>query len=301
MPETKTTPAFILWSLSQACELRTQIDLWQQCEPTERLLRPLQEISRAQYERREFNGFVLHADLTIESKLSTPPLGFAIDEVFAGFGGEEYVAGLCRGCPANVMNGPDGVAGCYGMIFDWGCESIDTAFHRIVRQLSLVDDIEKEFPSTSPCFYGVWMVAPFAKTQLELLAVIFNRLIEEFSSTQLQDFREAIGVALRDDLALHAIHYPPGVVSKRKWRLSPHCGFCKATIEPNVTSCHVCGARLSTDVSKPRNARGVRPYLNLQDVIGRAETKLLVRGYLLSRGASETDIECFFKSNAGWF
>lgn len=278
-PSETTTPAFVLWSLIHPCELRTQFADWEQPERTERTLRALQELSRAQAEQRVFEGFALHADVAQQCGNDQPPLAFAVDEVYEGFGGESFVRDLCGSCPANVVVDGKGLAGCFGMIYEWGAAELEQAFETILDQIELQAKTSEVFPATTPRFYGLWMPESYNRAQLELLQVIIAVFANEYSSPQTAALKAAIDASLKHDLTLRADFYPAGVLLGRSWTLATHCKDCRAVRDDSNKPCGVCGNRLPSHTPKRRNARGIRPYMNLADIIGETNVAVFLQRY----------------------
>lgn len=298
-PDT-ATPMFVLWSLAQPCDLRTPFDSWEEPERTERTLRALQELARARCDGRVFKGFALHPELSPSGVMTQPALAFSVEEIYLGFGGETFVHDFCRSCPANVALNGEQIAGCFEMIYQWGTPDIEQAFEAAIAEIGVEQLVKSVFPPTSPSFFGVWMPTPFSQTQLELLRQIIERVIQKHQSPQLETFIQAIEASLSSGVPLHAELFPPGELAGRSWKLPPHCRACKAVRTDSAKQCPFCGNNDRPYAPKPRNARGVRPYMNLADLIGQEQVADLLRRYLQSRSAGNVAIGKFFERNARW-
>lgn len=297
-PKTIRTPLFVRWSLSVACELRCLVDDWESPERTERLLRPLREITLARQDDRVFDGVAVSADVQIDSVLVERPLGFIIDEVLEGFGGEESIAKLCSGCPANIA-AASSHTGCFGWIHQWGDDRDPIEwFDAAIDQRGLRQKVEAHFPATNPNFYGIWMPASYTKSQLAILSEIFVFGVDIAYDTAMSQFARALKCALETETPLQTQLFPSGELSGRTWRVAAHCASCSAERAEKSRRCPVCLAQSTAIGARRRKAKGVRPYLALAEFLGPEMVADFLQRYFVARGETELAIAAFFKRNA---
>jgi hypothetical protein len=214
-----------------------------------------------------------------------PPRGFHIDRTLAMVGGLDAVQRACSGCPANMLPGPaiadaqySRLAGCFGLV----PLPVDIA----ERTSDNVWDLREHFAATSPRWYGLWMASPLSAEQAVAIGPPIARLAEDLAKGQpaiaaeLRLLVRACRAAAEANLRLFVQLYPPGHVDRGWWRLSPHCPRCQGPWtgqlpsepgrSPKARECPACGYVGQPAPDKKRRARGPRPYLLLDRILGEA-------------------------------
>jgi hypothetical protein len=260
------TPVFLLWALEYTCTVRGFED-GTIPERVERQLRAARATSDAIREGRVFEGLCLD-----------PPYGFRITECLELFGGLTAVQAACHGCPANAVARHDerSLAGCFGLV------PLPPGIEHSVNGMSVGD----AFPATNPPWYGLWMRSPIEPAAAEQIGEVLARLNTDSTSAHpFAELKAALQTSCEQRRPLHLVHYPPGQVEGRSWRLVPHCPQCKAPWG-NAKSrvCTVCDYVGAPAPDKKRQARGRRPYFPLDRMLGPAAAQALLLRYAAYRG-----------------
>ncbi len=264
------TPAFLLWAIEYSCPIRG-FQNGSDPDHTERQLRAAMALSAARREGRVLEGYCVD-----------PPLGFRIEEALAIYGGLEMVERTCGGCSANGLARmwPGELAGCVRMFV---LPEDEGDFYRrvgeAIEQAGLAEECSRLFPSAQPRWNGFWVSSPLAFDQVGFLANVLGAIESDANlGAQLTELQAGLCAARDNRLPFHASFYPRGSVEGNWWRLVPHCVRCKADWKANGRGrCDVCGYEGHPAPEKKRRARGRRPYLPLERLMGEGAADFLAR------------------------
>ena len=250
------TMQVVRWALGQSCALRTTAEAAR--EPSEALaaIGKARTISRAM--GRPFRGFGIYGDIcvtgntfaSIEARSSNrkaptwhyPCNGFVVSKELAGVGGLEGLVKMCRGCPANTESPRP--AGCAGTIYQSPeSPAVQEQFEGIIARLGLEVAMGEAFGVTTPLWYGFWIKSPVPRRGLEVMAPIFERMLQEDRAEseaakpgsvrrdhirELDSFVRALTMARDAELELRVSMAPPGHTDFGYYTVFPHCPVCKA-------------------------------------------------------------------------
>jgi hypothetical protein len=266
------TPSFLVWAIGYQCPIRGFQD-GSNPETTERHLRAANATSDARSEGQIFEGYAVQE-----------PLGFRVEEALAIYGGLKKVEETCGACPANgtATHRPGALAGCVGMfpLPANECEFYDR-IEASIEKLDVADECSQLFPTTRPRWYGLWISTPLTANQAGLLADVFESLKTALDSNEsLQMLLAGLYVARDNNLPFHATLYPRGTIENNWWRLVTHCPRCKADWKSFGRGlCGVCGYEGHPAPDKKRRARGRRPYLPLERLMGTQQAAEFLERY----------------------
>ena len=307
------TPSFLQWAIWQPCPLR-ELDEGQLADSTFRQLRAIREASIARFEDRIFEGFCVHPQA--RSTRPESALGFPIEEITGLFGGNELINHACQNCPANANDDRrDGLwAGCYGWLpvdfrFDLeqlirgetsrlGADADDfmpnseliELVQKTVIELRLEDSLQRLFLATNPAWYGLWQSTVLSQEQILVVEDLFSGVIDSAKSlygegsqlllADLARFVAAVAACRTNCLDLHVHLMPPGNSDGLFWTLRPHCGNCGFAFDKKPPKkCPVCGKRGNVQQQTRHKVLGLRPYLQLQSVLGSRQTEEFLLRY----------------------
>jgi hypothetical protein len=262
------TPAFLLWSLEFTCQVRG-FEVGRDPERIERLLRGARAASDAAGEGRVLEGICVSS-----------PYGFRLREALAIYGGLEVVESCCTACPANAASRrcPGMWAGCFGLA---PVPEGDELQQRLVAALSderLADEHARVFLPTQPIWHGLWLRSPLDFQQTVLLAAIMHHGHLAQLSSEFADLQAGLHSATNERLPLHFARYPPGRVEQGWWRLATHCPRCKVVwTDERARHCVVCDYVGPPAPDKKRRARGRRPYVLLERLLGGGAAEFVKR------------------------
>jgi hypothetical protein len=253
------TPAFLLWSLEYTCQVRG-FESGRDPERTERLLRAARAASDALREGRVLDGIA-----------AEPPYGFRLNDALSIYGGLEAVEACCTACPANAAAAvrPATWAGCYGLLPLTDPDELNRRLSAAVNHEQVCSEFSRLFQATQPPWHGLWLRSPLSLEQAQLLATIF-KIGDLFKiSSELADLEASLRTSVDHHLPLHVVQYPPGQVEQGWWRLATHCPRCKAVWHDSRNRhCPTCDYSGPPAPDKKRRARGRRPYLLLERLLG---------------------------------
>jgi hypothetical protein len=267
-----STPPFLLWAIEYSCPVRG-FQNGSDPDHTERQLRAAMALSAARREGRVFEGYCIEE-----------PLGFCIDEALAIYGGLELVERTCGACPANALTRiwPGELAGCLRMFIlpneeEKFCQRVD----EVIEQAGLADEYARLFHSTRSRWHGFWISSPLSLDQVKFLVDLFGvNEMEGGFGDQLAELHAGLCAARDNQLPIHASLYPRGSVEGNWWRLAPHCPRCKGGWQESGRGrCNVCGYEGHPAQAKKRRARGRRPYLPLERLMGEQEAEQFLMRY----------------------
>lgn len=302
------TPPFLRWAIQLTCPFR---DANPKSVPDAafRELRSLRALAVGEIEDRIVDGICLHPD--VANVMPEQATGFPAVEIYAAYGGREKVDLACGNCVANVPvdlnaslggGAESGKAGCFGWLA-FGGDSGANDFQKLMRcqpnsipsldPYSIVDQFEaaidaaerrkslaKLFRVTTPAWYGVWSHSKFSSQQIKWLAEVAGRIASE--QIDWLRLRAAIEVCAEHDLTLHVDLLPSGESDGVYWTVRPSCSVCGFSLPLESESslpcsvCPVCNSAASPSRARQFRVLGLRPYLNLQSIIGLEAVKNLV-------------------------
>ena len=293
---TGATPPLLRWAIAQACPLRDDEPVKSLPDATFRELRSLRAAAVGESESRTSDGICLHPD----SISADSSLGFPVDEVFDTYGGEDFVTHSCLSCPANVpLDGTNASeldkAGCFGWLtFGTPAESGSNPFLKLMRcqsnspnadfsvvekfqraAASRIDAIQQQFLPTSPLWFGVWSAGILSGPKLELVEKIIGDV--ELESTGWHRLCHAIRRCRENDLALHTELVPAGFSEGGVWTLQACCAHCGIGRDDSLESvCPCCDSKNRPLRSRRSKVLGLRPYLDLVNIVGEANFQQLI-------------------------
>jgi len=207
---------------------------------------------------------------------------------------EDFVTHSCLSCPANVpLNGTNASeldkAGCFGWLtFGTPAESGSNPFLKLMRcqsnspnadfsvvekfqraAASRIDAIQQQFLPTSPLWFGVWSAGILSGPKLELVEKIIGDV--ELESTGWHRLCQAIRRCRENDLALHTELVPAGFSEGGVWTLQACCAHCGIGRDDSLESvCPCCDSKNRPLRSRRSKVLGLRPYLDLVNIVGEA-------------------------------
>jgi hypothetical protein len=312
------TPQFVRWTIKQACPFRELSDN-NLPDQTFRQLRSIRELSLGIQDGRFVEGFCLHP--TIDQSSDGPVLGFPAEEVWQIYGPREIIEKSCGDCPANTPPTESADenplwAGCYGWLssaptFRFGSESHHESMASTPHQESLVDwvhdiamaqidrkSFDAAFPAANQAWYSLWQNEIPNRTQLTLMSEIFEAVLGVAKKETANDaadhfingifqFKEAIKRCLNHNTELHLQLITAGHSDGLKWTTSSYCPGCRAPMEfgEQETVCKICNRRGNPTGGKKSKVLGLRPYIQLDGIVGAEKTKELVRQYKETQSA----------------
>jgi hypothetical protein len=238
-------------------------------ERTERQLRAARAVSDAIREGRVLDGFCLQ-----------PPAGFRIADALTVYGGLSVVEQACHACPANAtdFHSQTGLAGCYGILPV--TDALHAAAEACLHEKTFAQRYEQILLPANPHWYGLWAQSPLTSEQASLCCDLFSHIAETTSDAVAQQFHAALVAATQSQLPMHVLLFPSGRVEGTLWRLAAHCPRCKAEwTNEQAMSCGICGLVGQSAPQKKRKARGPRPYVMLDRLLGAAKAEELLFKY----------------------
>lgn len=306
------TPQFVRWAIGHTCPLR-EPDVDNLPDSTFRQLRGLRELSTGLVQDRVFEDICLHSTATNED--STQARGFKIHEVLDAYRDAAHVESCCQTCPANaISDSREGTwAGCYGWLpatsgfclestlregarANQSLTSVDTRPDRI-DFVNLIDDViedsdlphnENLFCPTTPRWYGLWQNAILTQQQIEYLCQVFESAVNKCARNganpdefiDLIQFRDALKRCVEHRMAIHVDLVPPGVSDGQTWALAAHCPDCRLEMSaPGRQQCPACGRFGNPHGPRKSKVLGLRPYVDLEGVLGKQKTVEFMRRY----------------------
>ena len=307
------TPQFVRWAVDFECELREE-GTGRSPAATFRQLRSLASISEGVLDRRCYRGFCFSSS-TVEQLAKAPAKHLKADdvanikaipirEVVEWFGGIEQINRACGNCPVNGNPTENDAtarwAGCFGYLSTdpgWSVDRAHSDFQLnevlvgIVDQFlsNNLDDFCRAFPAQPPHagWYGLWLSTELRGLQLKLLEGVLDELIqhvesnsglEESAKRELTRFRNVASLAREHDCSIAVELVPQGFSDGRHWRIAAHCPDCRA--QRNVSPCPKCHSSKGIVGEQKRQVLGDRPYLRLEDIVGREQTLCLATEYI---------------------
>ncbi|MEM7454897.1 MAG: hypothetical protein AAF456_11160 [Planctomycetota bacterium] len=303
---TGLTPQFVRWAIKQPCPFR-ELDVNRLPVTTFNQLRSLRSLSEGAEEGRIDSGVCWHAEADFQT-----PIGFPVDEVFDVFGSRQVIESECCNCAANAGT-PSGWAGCHGWFAaatEWNPVALNSKYsgeyerhfnecrfepEALVRQIEEVSSVipDHELPNsveTSPRWYGLWTEKIIRAESLRPLELLFEKVAGRFGENANQSrFRIALQNCRKHGLELHVELVPNGFSNGSSWRIASHCAFCKAVRAAGRSHCRVCRTTNGVVQTRKAGVLGMRPYLNLDTIVGSKKARELFESYASRRKNGESD------------
>ena len=306
------TPQFLRWSIDHACSIRVGGDTASP-DATFRQLRGVREFAMGQAEGRVVENICLHT-----SACSDQPelaMGFTESEVLSVFGGRDTIENCCSSCKANTNaldSGDPLWAGCYGWLTadgssiasladgedvnesadDLPAPSEDMLIKEIefaIKMLNLGSLIETNFAKASPAWFSFWQNPTLTIPQLLLLEKVFSTALRRHESSgdpdfvdDLLRFIDALTLCHRHNLKLNVELVPRGHSDGVTWTIFARCPRCHHGVSsPAETwqACPACGHESPPSGERKSKVLGLRPYVNLNRVLGTDRTVSLLKRY----------------------
>lgn len=279
-----------MWAIERECPLRNSNN-WAAPEQTARELRPLQAYSEALQDGRVFEGICLDrssTDLTNDSVA----MGFPLTEIAAAFGDADFIAVTCRDCPANVPESHrDSLAGCFGWfpVPDLK-EPINRAFSRIRSTFVANDERVRVRRTVTQGFYALWINSNWHGAKLMGAIELFAAVVGDTSlgNRQFLRFVTALRVAAQQGLAVRVQLMPQGVLEGKWWRVVQHCPHCRAQWVSDSKRCTACDFTGNPLPERRRHARGTRPFLPLEKIVGKQQLNEFLNRYAKQPSAPQS-------------
>jgi hypothetical protein len=309
----------VIWSLDQACELRSEASSSRPFD-VETILNPVVQYERALRDGGE--GCELVGDILVTStrslndpfqlgaarSLGYPRAGWSVVEAFEKYGGPEGLFHCCGGCPANVSG--HRLAGCKGSFyFDPDSVPLNEFLVATVGRLGLGESYRECFRMTNPLWYGLWINRELDSAAQVVLLHLFEALVAWGQSkgkaapngevhAGFSEFVGGIRKAQSQSIPLKVELLPPGRQVLDLVTTFPHCPACRASACDQVWQRHypvalqACSA-CETSFSPAETVGALRVSDRgeaLYDRLGSDQFRELVVTYLIRRGcpADET-------------
>ena len=153
--------------------------------------------------------------------------------------------------------------------------------------------IKANFVETSPYWYGIWQSRLFSKNQAEVVHRLFSRMLENMNalaerpvdSEDIELFLNAVARCIESNLNMHVELVPRGFSDGLTWATDSHCPDCTAPMQLELRKCNACGYRGKPIEGQKRKVLGLRPYIQLDEVIGPEKTNEIVNQLKQRRGS----------------
>ena len=287
------TPEFVRWAIELPCPLR-DIEDWTSPERTESLLRAIREARSAELEDRMLDGICVEPVDSSRPVLFDQVKAFQQAEVFAVFGGREQVQDQCRGCEANALadQDPGAMGGCYGWLPTSNRDHPDdkSDLRELLEEVAeSVQQTPACFPSTDPCWYGLWIKPVLENQDLLVMEQLWTAAdaILPGPRPDLELLLAALRHCRQYQLRLHVELVPSGSVEGTEWSIHPHCQRCHASWIESRHACSACGSDRRPAPARRQLARGDRPYWHLHRFLGTKEGTDFLQRYLARKGTDD--------------
>ncbi len=274
------TPPFLRWAIEHDCALR-DIDVDNLADQTFRQLRNVRELSNGYREDRVLEDICVHPAPISDSSLVR---AFHADEVFDFFGDAPSLSERCGNCHANCNAQVEtDWAGCFGLLpVDLNFTFGHTATAEVMPADDLVALVDQAMLKESG-FYHLWPPKWFEEQSVAELASIFNSVASERPQhRRLKQFSDACRRCADHNMRLFVEYIPGGFSDGIHWKLNRACENCRyesQTPREKGMPCPVCKNRHPDDLGRKAKVLGLRPYLLLERVLGRAQTEEFVARY----------------------
>lgn len=273
------TPEHVLWAIERKCPFRHSAN-WTDPEQTARELRPLQAYSDAVAGNRIFEGICVDR-LPTEPSAKLPAMGFPITEIFNAYGEKAFISKTCGDCPASSEDDSlVQLAACHGCFL---VSELKATINKVVEERQK-DFADREPPilrqrAVKQGFYGLWLKPSWSGAMLSRTLDLFVA-VERSAETVDPDFQRfvaALGRAKRHQLTMWVKLMPAGKVQGRWWHVVQHCPHCRAEWETGIGRCTICGFDGKPSPMRKRHAKGTRPFIPLDMILGVEHAEFLKR------------------------
>lgn len=286
------TPPFIRWALPASCPLvregGTAARNRNPAQSAWRQLRGLKEISRAVAEGRSLAGYCFATESTAEHVLAVK-----IDEVTTPLGGSQRVAQACRECPANPTPALDRWAACTGLLpLVTPAATVELTN---AAWLSLRDAIERraiaagvQLPSGAG-WTRTWTGPFLPLTAIASARALLNQAVDLFArqTWECTELLAALEHAEHQEQGLWLETIPTGWSDGQTWSLPDYCLACGGVwLGSGSSPCSNCGRSGTYQAARRLKVLGLRPYLQLSQVLGQAAAQQLQLEYEAARSLS---------------
>jgi hypothetical protein len=285
-----STPPFIRWAIRADCPLmRPSGPAAQNRNPAQtawRQLRGVKEVSRAIAQGRSYGGYCFAPLSKAEQVVAVP-----IEEVTAPLGGGQRVSEACRACPANPTPNLNRWAACTGLLpLVVPEESLPLTRAAWVKRRQ---EIERRAAATEggeahDCSWTrVWSGPALSPAQVvsarRLLLAASDLKVEH--AWEYEELIAALDHAEQRGMSLWMEPVPAGWSDGQSWSLPDHCRFCGAEwLGCSLGGpCSSCGNTGGHQATRKLKVLGLRPYLQLSQVLGETAARQLQREYELQR------------------
>lgn len=298
------TPPFIRWALETACPLIRSVGTASAkrhpAQTAWRQLRGIKEVSQAIAAGRSHAGYCFAPQSTADQVVAV-----RIDEVTAPLGGTARVEQACRACPANPSAALGQWAACTGLLplvspgetveqtkAAWGLKRAAIEQRAVsVEQRAVsvgqraVSGSDSSRPAAS--WYQCWSGPSLGRTAI---ASARQKLIDvedlfREQSKELAELLAALELAEQGGLNLWIEPVPAGSSDGQAWLLPAHCRCCGAEWSTQAVggTCPACGRSGSYQAPRRLKVLGLRPFLQLSQVLGDSVARQLQGEYESTR------------------
>jgi hypothetical protein len=312
------TPQFVRWSIDHACDIRAGDDTTSP-DSTFRQLRGVREFSLGEAENRVVDSVCIHRSASSDHPdLAMGFTESEVLAVFGGRDAIETCCSGCK-ANTNSLDSDDPLwAGCYGWLTADGSSlaslsggeelsdgqaanesddglaspTEDMLVKEIgfaIQMLNLGSLIETNFAKTVPAWFSFWQKPTLTVPQLLLLEKVFSTALRRHESSgdpdfvdDLLRFIDALTLCHRHSLKLNVELVPRGYSDGVTWTTFAHCPRCHHGVsspEETWQICPACGHESPPSGERKSKVLGLRPYVNLERVLGEARTVSLLKRY----------------------
>ena len=162
-----------------------------------------------------------------------------------------------------------------------------------IQMLNLQSLIDSNFPKTSPAWFSFWQSSTLTIPQLLLLEKVFSTALRRHESSgdpdfvdDLLRFIDALTLCHRHSLRMNVELVPRGYSDGVTWTIfarCPQCHRCVSSPQETWQTCEACGHESPPSGERKSKVLGLRPYVNLNRVLGNDETVSLLKRYEQSK------------------
>lgn len=287
------TPPFIRWALPATCPLvrdgGTAARNRNPAQSAWRQLRGLKEISRAIAEGRTHAGYCFAPHSTVKQVVAVE-----INEVTAPLGGRERVHQSCRECPANPRPAMDRWAACTGLLpLVTPAATVEltqaawTSRRSEIEQRAITAGTE---PTIGSGWTRIWTGPRLRLAAVAAARAHLNRAVDLFAhqAWECAELLAALEHAEQHGQGVWLEPVPAGWSDGKVWSLPAHCRVCGTewSGQPGGGCCRECSSSGSYQAARRLKVLGLRPYLQLSQVLGQAAAQQLQLDYEAARSPS---------------
>ena len=291
------TPQFVRWAIYHECKFRDHSNIGNRSLPSDafRQLRSLRALAEGFRENRVHDGICFHPSVLGSPNVeATMHKGFLTEEIYEIYGAESFLNATCGNCPANAdVDGQPNWAGCYGWLashsswtldhqkFESADEDVCEAISAAVREHDRLKHSLGEYAN----WYGLWKLRDFRGKSVQDLLEVLEIAVERNSTSlrshlDFQHLKSAAECCFQNELTLKTELVPRGHSDGSSWKIFSHCPECFMSREAGESRpCQGCGSRYKPSAERTNRVLGLRPYLNLSQVLGKEETTLAAKAF----------------------